>query len=456
MNERRAVVIGVIIIALGALAIFGNLGELRRSTGQEVGDVVSTPAKHLESEDEEPVVGDVAEHLESEHELQEAVTDHGVIILDVEPEGPADVAGIVRGDILLDINEKEVDTLADIREILADHVEGDIVELTVLHGDEIRSLEVTLGEGEEGAYLGITGHAEMPRFRRMTAHEEWVPEPTKPLVLEVFARSPAEEAGLKTGDVILSVDGEDLGPEDSLAEIVAAYNPGDKVTLKVRSQYRADPEEIVVVLTKHPEQDVNAYLGIRYMPMPSFPQQFFKGEELPRGEFHFFMSPGGREMFEFPFPDFPPGEGRFIFPPLFEEAYPFPADEYLEGVMVREVVDGSPAEEAGLQEGDIIASVNGEPVGNAKDLSKKVATREPGEEVELIIFRAGEESSLEITVRLGEHPEKVKTGFLGITPGPSIIIQSKADVDMEFLFDSFLERMDPLFQGRIHFETEEA
>jgi len=49
----------------------------------------------------------------------------------------------------------------------------------------------------------------------------------------ITANSPAKTAGLKEKDVILTFNGEKITKDNSLASIIARYNPGDKVTLKV-------------------------------------------------------------------------------------------------------------------------------------------------------------------------------------------------------------------------------
>jgi serine protease Do len=53
------------------------------------------------------------------------------------------------------------------------------------------------------------------------------------LVEEVETGSPAERAGLKSGDVIVSVDGEDVGHAEELPRIVARHAPGTQVKLAV-------------------------------------------------------------------------------------------------------------------------------------------------------------------------------------------------------------------------------
>ena len=60
------------------------------------------------------------------------------------------------------------------------------------------------------------------------------------------------------------------------------------------------------------------------------------------------------------------------------------------GVVVIEVVTGSPAEEAGLMVGDVIVSIDSEPMYDIYELSAAVKLRRPGEAVELTVARDGD------------------------------------------------------------------
>jgi serine protease Do len=63
------------------------------------------------------------------------------------------------------------------------------------------------------------------------------------------------------------------------------------------------------------------------------------------------------------------------------------------------VEDGSPADEAGLQPGDVVTAINGETLENYLQIGNRVASMQPGQEVTLTVRRNGE--SREINVTLG-------------------------------------------------------
>ncbi len=72
------------------------------------------------------------------------------------------------------------------------------------------------------------------------------------------------------------------------------------------------------------------------------------------------------------------------------------------GVLLSNVINGTPAQDAGLEQGDVVIEVNGEPVEDARDLTRRIGAYAPGERVRLTILRDGEERT--VRVRLAERP----------------------------------------------------
>ena len=68
------------------------------------------------------------------------------------------------------------------------------------------------------------------------------------------------------------------------------------------------------------------------------------------------------------------------------------------GALVTEVVPDSAAEEAGLEVGDVIVSIDGDEIAQATEVRAAILDKEPGDEVELGIEREGEEETLEVTL----------------------------------------------------------
>jgi serine protease Do len=155
----------------------------------------------------------------------------GVLVVLVEKDGPAAKAGMRRGDIIIKATDKDVNTASDLQAVLTDLKSGDSLSLTLLHGDDERTLTVTLGERNGRAYLGLTpvGGPRLSIGGRMPFSMPKDMPHTMPfmmpfgitethaIIVEVVAGSPAEKAGLQKGDMILSVDGKSIGASTNQA-----------------------------------------------------------------------------------------------------------------------------------------------------------------------------------------------------------------------------------------------
>jgi serine protease Do len=72
------------------------------------------------------------------------------------------------------------------------------------------------------------------------------------------------------------------------------------------------------------------------------------------------------------------------------------------GAIVNHVTDDSPAENAGIEQGDVIVALNGDPIAGFSDLQKRIAAIRPGTEVKLELVRDRRHQS--VTAKLGELP----------------------------------------------------
>jgi serine protease Do len=68
----------------------------------------------------------------------------------------------------------------------------------------------------------------------------------------VIAGSPAEAAGLKDGDIIVAIDGEEIGPGADLSMLIVTFSPGDTITLRVLRD--SSTSEFDVTLGELPDQ----------------------------------------------------------------------------------------------------------------------------------------------------------------------------------------------------------
>jgi serine protease Do len=327
----------------------------------------------------------------------------GVLVAGVAADSPAAQSGVVRGDILLSLDGQALNTIGDLQTALAQAEPGDTIDLTVLHGDETRSLSARLADENGNATLGI-----IPARPSAGDTGQFPPnfEDLQPVELpgayitEVISDTPADTAGLEVGDIILAVEGQEVNADNSLADLIQGYQPDDTIQLNVQKAGASEPVEIEVTLGENPNTLGQAYLGITYN----------------------YRSRQNQEMPFFQLPEQAPGEGDngesspFDGLPL-EPVLPSLPEGVSKAVLVSEVISGSPADQAGLEAGDLITAVDGEAIGEAEALVDIVQGLQPGDSLELTVYRAGQSSSSTIEVTLGENPDQAGAAYLGVRIG---------------------------------------
>jgi serine protease Do len=95
------------------------------------------------------------------------------------------------------------------------------------------------------------------------------------------------------------------------------------------------------------------------------------------------------------------------------------------GAILREITPNSPAEKAGLKQGDIVTKVGDKQVRDGDDLANAIHQHKVGDQVNLTIMREGNEKQLSLTLlqrpadgmRQGREPGRSRPGQLGREPG---------------------------------------
>jgi serine protease Do len=68
------------------------------------------------------------------------------------------------------------------------------------------------------------------------------------------------------------------------------------------------------------------------------------------------------------------------------------------GALVAQVAPGSPAADAGLEQGDVVLSYNGQAIDQVRDLTRMVADTDPGTDAKVVVWRDGQERALDVEI----------------------------------------------------------
>lgn len=179
-------------------------------------------------------------------------TADGIQVTKVVPGGPADQAKIQVNDLVIAIDNQQVATTEQSQAILDTKHPGDTVTLTVKRGGSVINIQVKLVERpsqtpdlsapQATTAAGVPCPPDGPRVQLGVTYEVVTDKVVAErglkvdygaLVTAVAAKSPADVAGIKVGDVIIEVDGDKVDAKRTLAIRLIPYNVGDTVTLTV-------------------------------------------------------------------------------------------------------------------------------------------------------------------------------------------------------------------------------
>jgi len=172
--------------------------------------------------------------------------------------------------------------------------------------------------------------------------------PRGALIAQVAKDGPADDAGLREGDVIVAFDGKDIPTSSHLPHVVGLIAPGSRVS--------------VDIMRDRKQRTIKVKVG----GLDADDSYSLRGGDASEGQ-------GGRL-------------GLIVTEPAAEQLERWGLTG---GVQVREVVSGGPAAEAGIMPGDIITLIGNVPVKSVSAFDKAVEKLRSGSSVPLRLMRRG-------------------------------------------------------------------
>lgn len=164
----------------------------------------------------------------------------GALVADVTSGGPADKAGIERGDVVVSFDGKEVREMNELPMMVGSTSVGKDVEVEVIRKGRKKTIEVKLGRLDEESEpsepvetrtdLGMT----VEEITQDNARQFSLSLEEGLVVVRVHSDSPAAEAGIRPGDVIVEIDQKVVRTLSEYQEAVSGYAKGETILFLVQ------------------------------------------------------------------------------------------------------------------------------------------------------------------------------------------------------------------------------
>ncbi len=262
----------------------------------------------------------------------------------------------IRGDIE-DANDE---TILFVREARSDNSDGDdlhTVHITVGESTDVNNV----GKSTKRALLGIYSEK----------HEDGV------LITRIVPESGAEKAGLISGDIITALDGQTMIKVGDITRAISAHQPGE--TIQVNYLRNGSPAQLTATLGEKKSRSYNYNYNYRYNHSDNAYSRF-KSDPCA----------------------------------IFIGIY---SNRHNGGMKISKVIEGTSADRANLQRGDIIYALDDVLVRSHQELVRERDKHEPGDMYVLRIERDGELMEIDAEFKVcDEETEEVAEEIVEVVP----------------------------------------
>jgi serine protease Do len=197
-------------------------------------------------------IQDISEEVAEYYGIKEK---KGVLVTEVFPDDPADVAGIKPKDIILSVNGKTVDSARQLTGMIADTRVNDTIQIKINRNGKTRTIDVKIAKREETkiskrgvqkqeeAQLGI----QVSEITPETARRFNLKDTKGVIVVDVDPESKAAEAGLQVHDIIREINHKNITSVSDLNKAIDDIPEGDTINLFIRRMNRGF---LVIKITK--------------------------------------------------------------------------------------------------------------------------------------------------------------------------------------------------------------
>ncbi len=341
---------------------------------------------------------------------------YGVLIKRITEESPAEKAGLMTGDLLMMIDGDKIYTIDQVKKMLSFFEAEQKIKITFKRGENTDTCILELEERKvpeipKRTYMGVF----LMDLDDKTKKKLKLKESFGIMISDIVKDSPADEAGLKDKDVLLTFDDEKIYTTDQLIKMLKNFKPEDKVSLEV---FRGKKTKKLKLVLGEKEDKLN---------------YFFSEKD---DSFDVFNTPENVLFYQYDLP----GHNKWIGVQLDlkkQKTMKDGEETITRETTITKVLEGTPAEKAGLKDGDIIIAVEKD---KNLEIGKAIKGKEIGDEVTLTIERDGKTQDIVVTIGEREFHESEKNVEVTIDDGEIKVIIDGVEKnigDLENFHDQF-------------------
>lgn len=172
--------------------------------------------------------------------------DRGALVSDIATGGPAEKAGIKRGDVIVGINDKKIQEMPELPKTIANYKPGNTVTLTIIRDGKSMEVPVKLGEMPTEQKSEQATESQDKAEQKMGLIVEQITPQIKNryglkstegvIVINVMDGSLADQAGFRAGDIIIELNKKKIDSLETYNGILSDIKPGSNFLFLVERQ----------------------------------------------------------------------------------------------------------------------------------------------------------------------------------------------------------------------------
>ena len=348
----------------------------------------------------------------SDYEERNMKDKYGILIYKTVFEGPADLAGIIDGDVLMELDGDKIYTTGQLTKMLSLFEPGQKVKLKYFRDKKDKTINFIFGEKKkqeikQKAYMGVYLMEMNEKIKKKFEYDK-----NYGIVITGLTEDgPAEKAGIEDNDILMEIDDDKVFSIDQLTKMLKAYKPEDKMKTLIFRDKKEKEFTIILGAKSDYRKKIIADLGMDYLKKPD-------------------------NVFVY---KYKPENAKWIGVLLNSiESSSQGGDGYEVIVEIDKVIEDTPAEKAGLLAGDKIMKIDGKKIESSKLVGKLIGKKDVGDKIEIEINRDGKTKKINCEIAERKEHEYYEKIELSVEDGDfSIIVdgEEKHFGDLDILED---------------------